>query len=879
MPKDRQSTVRVALAAVALLCLVAAIASASRAAELGELHFERDVRPILKVHCFHCHGETDDPSGGLDLRLVWLMREGGYSGEAIVPHDAEASLLWEKISSDEMPEGPKKLSPHDKATIRAWINQGAQTARPEPENVDDARFSYEELSHWAFQPVTRPEVPWLDEAGLRTPIDAFISRRLADASLTFSPAADRSTLARRLAFDLHGLPPDPRDVNDFTADRAPDAELRLIDRMLASPRFGVRWGRHWLDVVGYAETDGAAEADTSREAAWRYRDYVVDAFNTDKPIDQFYTEQLAGDELLAEATGDGDPDIHNPRHLELLTATGFLRMAPDATQTSNTLSDRNLAAAASLQVVGSTLLGVTVGCAQCHDHKYDPIGADDYYRLRAVFDPAFPLEEWQTPQQRLIDFTTEEVAAERERIEAEAKALEDDLNRRREEKGQEIQELKLADVPEDEREAVRAAVLASSAEQSEDQRRLLDRYPMVKPVPHILGLLVEYDSTAYRAFEKEFNAIAELRATKPPQRLVMATRERPGVVPVSHVMFRGDPESPGEVATPAELMVLRRARDVDVPADDASLPTTGRRLKYARQLTAGDHPLTARVFVNRLWQHHFGRGLVATSSDFGLAGEAPSHPQLLDWLADEFTRDWDQKRLHRLILSSQVYGQVAQRSGERDAVDPENALLARMNLRRLDAEAIRDSILLVSGGLDEQLGGPNAPVTEDLEGKIVIGRTTMRDGLKSGVAGENAAAARRSIYIEVRRRQPLEMLAAFDQPAMDPNCPVRRSSTVATQSLWFLNDASLVERSERWARRLMRSQDCDAERVEQAFWRLFAAPPSPEEMESCLAFLAEQTERIRASRGDDEAGDSPELRSLATLCQMLLASNRFLYVD
>ena len=701
-------------------------------AHAEELSFEKHVRPILKAQCFHCHGEDPELPGGLDVRLVRLMKAGGDSGEAIVPGDAEASLLWQRIEADEMPEGNKKLSVAQKQTIRDWIDAGAKTLRPEPEDVREARFSQEELSHWAYQPVTKPSIPNPNGYVAETAIDHFIADRLAEYEVDFSPVADRRTLIRRVSFDLLGLPPSPREVEDFVSDTSPDAYRKLVDRLLASPQFGVRWGRHWLDVAGFAETNGPEASDGDRPHAWRYRDYVVDAFNDSKPVDRFFVEQLAGDELIR-----GEVNLQSERHVELLTATGFMRLAPDRTKTENSLEQRNNATADALKTISSSMLGVTVGCAQCHDHKYDPIGIDDYYRFRAVFDPLFPLDKWRQPGSQLVDFTTQEVLAEEAKIEARAKVVEDDITQRRNAHGQKIQELKLADVPESDREATRKAVLTAPSKRTEEQNELLKTYPMVKPVSTIAGgLLVEYDSVAYRKFEKEKEKVTAIRDTKPPRRIVMATREVPDVVPTSYVFFRGNPESPGEAVEPAEIMVLRRDRNVDLARNDETLATTGRRLSYARQLTNGSHPLAARVFVNRIWLHHFGQGLVQTPSDFGISGERPTHPELLDWLAADFVEHgWDQKRLHRMILLSRTYQQSSRRTNRLNEIDPQNSLYARANLRRLEAEAIRDSILCVIGELDRSLGGPSLPVVEAPDGKVVIGKAKIRDGLKTGVNG------------------------------------------------------------------------------------------------------------------------------------------------
>ena len=483
-----------------LLTLLALLLSGVCVPAYGErgLAYETDVRPIFKQQCFHCHGEEDVLPGGLDVRLVRLLKVGGDSGAAIVPGDADTSLLWQRIAADEMPNGPKKLTDSQKLTIRRWIDEGARTARPEPTDVADARFSYEELSHWAYQPVYRPVIPRPHGYDPRTGIDGFVGARLADHGLSFSSVADRRTLIRRVTFDLLGLPPTLADIERFVADEAPDAYEQLVDRLLNSPHFGVRWARHWLDVAGYAETNGGPGGDSPREYAWRYRDYVIDAFNNNKSIDQFYLEQLAGDELI-----DGPLDIQNPRHLEWLTATGFLRMAPDPTQENNSIADRNMAVADAMQIISSAMLGLTVGCAQCHDHKYDPIAIDDYYRFRAVFDPAFPLESWQVPNERLVDLTTEESKTEADRIEAECVQMEQALSERRNAHAARIYEQKLADVPVADQTATRSAIETAEGERTEEQKELLDQYPMVKTVSFIAGFLVEYDNATYREFEKE----------------------------------------------------------------------------------------------------------------------------------------------------------------------------------------------------------------------------------------------------------------------------------------------------------------------------------------------------------------------------------------
>ena len=868
-----------------LACLVATLlaAASTAAARTGVLKFETDVRPILKAACFHCHGEEKKKHGGLDVRLVHLMQTGGDSGSAVVPKNPEDSLLWKQVASDKMPDGPKKLTDAQKQLIRDWIAQGAKTIRPEPKDPDSVRFTEEELGHWAFQPVKDYPVTHPSGFDIKTTIDAFIAERLAKRGLRFSPRAKRETLIRRISYDLTGLPPNTAEVEAFVGDETPQAWPKLVERLLSSPEFGVRWGRHWLDVAGYAESDGGGGSDTRRPNAWHYRDYVFESFNHNKPIDQFLREQIAGDELISSK-----PDSNNPRHVELLTATGFMRMAPDSTQTSNSLTDRNQAAADAVQVIGSSTLGLTVGCAQCHDHKYDPIGIDDYYRFRAIFDPVFPLKKWQQPSARLIDVTSSEDRKKAEEIETRAKEMDAAIQEKKIELAKKIQAAKLSDIPEKVRGETLQAVLSPNKERTERQKELLDLYPMVKPISFIAGFLVEYDNAAYREFEKQKAEVTKVRETKPPKRLVRVATEQPDVVPVSAVLFRGNPNSPGEKVQPGELAVLSQAGQTSVlPINEPTRKTTGRRIAYANHLTNGQHPLTARVFVNRIWQHHFGRGIVDTPGDFGLNGEPPSHPELLDWLAADFVKHgWDQKRLHRMILLSTVYQQSARRTPELDAIDPENQLLARANLRRLEAEAVRDFILATTGDLNLKSGGPSIPVTTDAEGKVVIGVTKIRDGLAAGVRGQNEAAYRRSAFIEVNRSLPLNMLATFDLPEMKPNCDRRRTTTVATQSLWFLNDDQIIRLTGGLADRLFTDHPNEANRrLDALFHKLFSTAPTEKERQYLSNFLARQEELFRADPNAEwqkkikAQQDTPAKRSLAALAQVLMASNRFLYID
>lgn len=864
-----------------LLALNAAMLHAEDGAET--LTFERNVRPILKAHCFMCHGEEPNPKGGLDLRLVRLIQKGGESGAAISGASADDALLWQRVVANEMPPGPKKLSATEKDTLRQWMDAGAKTARPEPENPDDARFTEEDLRFWAWQPVQIHSPPEPSGYAISTPIDAFLAAELSKHSLGFSPEASRATLIRRVTFDLTGLPPTPAEVREFTEDQSPTAWEKVVDRLLASPQYGVRWGRHWLDIAGYAESDGNQGKDQSRPYAWHYRDYVIESFNSDKPWNDFLVEQLAGDELI-----QGAANGNNKRHVELLAATGFLRMAPDVTQTDDTLMDRNQAVAETLKVVGTSVLGLTVGCAQCHDHRYDPLTIEDYYRFRSIFDPAFPLPTWKKPADRLTDLTDDASRGEIARIEAEAKTQEEDIRGRRREHCRLIQDKAINSAPENVRDALRTAVTTEADKQTPEQKALLDQYPTVRSIDWIVGQLVEYDNPAYRRFEEEEKKVAEVRRTKPAPRMLMTVHESASAIPASTVFFRGDPQQPAKSVAPGELYVLTVGRQPPLIAERAEgMNTTGRRLAYARQLTDGTHPLTARVAVNRLWRHHFGRGLVRTTADFGASGEMPTHPELLDWLADDFVRNgWRVKRFHKQILMSTVYRQSSLRNETLDRVDPDNLLLGRMHLQRLEAEAIRDAIVAVAGRINLQLNGESVPVSEDGEGKAVIGRRILRDGLFANTESVGDQEFRRSVYLSSPRALPLNALDTFDLPMMTPNCAQRTVSTAAPQALWFLNDESIIKLSDAMAEQVFAMNLSDPEsRLTEAFLRLFAVGPDADELKSCASYLQEEASVFRShpdSAWQETLARDPQaadVRAFSSLCQMLMASNRFLYVD
>jgi hypothetical protein len=849
------------------------------------LSFERDVRPVLKTHCFHCHGENGRKEGSLDVRLRRFLISGGDSGAALLPGQPAESLLLQRLHAGEMPPEDVKHRPsgEEMARIERWIAAGAPTVREEPESLDgEIYLTEEERNFWSFRPIARPALPAVHEgARLQSPIDAFLLARLEAEGLSFSAEADARTLVRRAYFDLWGLPPSPEDVAAFVNDTAPDAFERLIDRLLASPHYGERWGRHWLDVAGYADSEGYNDEDRERPDAWRYRDYVIRAHNEDKPFDQFLTEQLAGDELLGR-----EPKNLASDEVDKLIATGFLRMAPDGTAAGGPDAPvaRNDTVASTLEIVSTSVLGLTVGCAQCHDHRYDPIPQADYYRFRAIFEPALNWKQWKTPPQRRVSLHTDEDRRRADEIEEQAQEIEKERKVKQDEYIRQTFEKELAKLPEEIRQAVREAYEAPADKRTPEQQQLLKEHPSVNVSA---GSLYLYDSKAANDLKAYADRAAQVRASKPPEEFVRALTEPINAVPPATALFiRGDHEQPGPAQSPGELTVLA-CDAAAVPEDDPSVPTSGRRLAYARWLTSGRHPLTARVIANRVWMHHFGRGLVATPGDFGLLGERPTHPALLDWLAAELMHNgWSLKHLHRLMMRSTAYRQSSQRRSDLESADSENKLLGRMNVRRLDGESLRDGVLAVSGVLNRKPYGPAVPVMADPVGQYVIGVENLDAGRPGAVIPMHGEEFRRSIYVQVRRSRPLATLETFDLPTMTPNCTIRASSTVAPQALLLMNGQMAVEHARHLAARLQREAGEEpAAQVRRLWLETLAREPREEEQLHALAFLNEQQAFYAAhpdafqSAKKDEQPRTPATAALANLCQALLSCNEFLYID
>jgi hypothetical protein len=702
-------------------------------------------------------------------------------------------------------------------TESCWAASAVKSASPPPEVAPPA-----EREHWAFRKIQPASIPTSRQTVGTSPIDSFLIVRLEKAGLRFSPPADEATLLRRAFLDLHGLPPMPDDVAEFIADAKPDAFARLINRLLASPRFGERWGRHWLDVVGYADTvgfDSDANGIIISDGKWKYRDYVIESFNSDKPYDRFLLEQIAGDELV---------DWRNAPHFtkeirDCLIATGYLRTARDQTHEPESNIPLNYYGVLhdTVEMLGSSLFAVTLNCARCHSHKFDPIPQHDYYRVMALLTPAYDPAHWKPVfpwKPEIKDRGIPDVsAAQKEAIDRENVALDREI----------------ADL----RRKVSEPTCSADLKQSL-KRRIAQRSGDRHPVGHIQAL---YDVTA---------------------------------APVTHLLVRGQYETPGEIVEPGFLRVLCDSDEAAVVGrQEASDAESRRRTAFARWLTRKNSraaALVARVMVNRIWQHLFGEGLVRTPENFGVQGESPTHPELLEWLAADFINSgWRIKPLVRKIVLSAAYRQSSKTTfAKPPAPDPENRLLWRMRPKRLDAEVIRDCLLAVSGRLDSTMGGPPVLLVAQPDGMVVVDASKLKRA---------ADANKRSVYLLSRRAYNLSLLTVFDQPIFAVNCPKRDASVIPLQSLTMSNDTLVVTLSEQFAARLIAPPSvAPGDRVRRAFAASLAREPNEFERRTCVSFLDRQEAAFRRA-GASEA--EAHQRSLAALCHTLLNTSEFVYAE
>jgi len=707
-------------------------------------------------------------------------------------------------------------------------------------------------AHWAYKPPVRPAVPAVENAAwVRNPIDAFVLQKLRQAKLAPAPEADRAALLRRVTYDLTGLLPTPPEIDAFLSDARPDAYERAVERLLASPHHGERWATHWLDVARYAESNGY-EVDGERKHAFRYRDYVVRSLNVDKPYDRFVTEQLAGDLLVGK---DRDAD--------LLVAVGFNRCGP-MHQVGGNVEPAMLRQEFLTEVansVGTVFLGLTMGCAKCHDHKFDPISQADYFRLQAFF---------ATTEAKDIDLAADaEQDAHRQAVaavNAQIAPIKKDLDALEAPYRKKLAEAKKAALEPHFREALDLPLLKRTPEQV---KLAMQAQTLLKVTwDEIVDALSPTDRERRAALRRKMH---DLEATKPfPPAQAWSLTEKAGPH-TAKVLKRGSVNRPGEEVAAGYLEILGGQAD---PAFD--------RLALAKWLTRPDHPLTARVAVNRLWQHHFGRGIVATPGDFGVRGAKPTHPELLDWLATEFVRQgWSLKALHRLMVTSATYRQAS-------VIAAENPLLAGMNRRRMEAEGLRDAALQVGGGLFREGYGPPVLVPIEPEVYDLIFTEGEPDNLWE-VTRDARQHDRRSLYLFNKRNVRLPLLEAFDQPDTLTACPVRSVSTFAPQALHLLNGPFLRTQAQRLTVRLLREAGPEQEKqIAHAYRLALARPPKAEEVAFVKAFLAEQAEALRdrlrarlpvALPADLPADADPATAAaLADFCLALLNGNEFLYV-
>ena len=772
-----------------------------------------DAPAILQQKCGQCHGASSGMSG-LKVTSRENLLKGGSRGAALIPGKSADSLLYKvvaHIGDVSMPPGGA-LPPDEVAAIKTWIDAGATWTA-------GTTTSTAANTWWAFKKPVRPAVP---ASADKNPIDAFIDRKLSTAAVPKSPAADRLTLLRRASYDLLGLPPAQAEIDQFLNDKSPDAWEHQIDRLLASPRYGEKWGQHWLDLARYGDTAGF-EQDPYLLIAWRYRDYVIKSFNEDKPYDRFVKEQIAGDELY-------------PTDPEARTGTGFYRVGPNRDMLFK-VEDINLVEKRidMVDTTGGVFLGLTIGCARCHDHKFDPIPQRDYYRTQAIFQPAVAdkvfLDYNPSRQYDIAENSrTFKLWQTSEEIQGILKKYQ-----------KELREKKLAELPQD----VQAAFKVPEEKRTKEERdRVTENEGKVRVTPaEVNGLMDQPDKERMDAISKRL--LQTFSNYGPPP---MA----PGIIdvgrdaPKTFIAIRGNPDAPGDEVQPGFLSALGGA---DIPEPPLHATSTGRRAALAEFIASPDNPLTARVMVNRIWQFHFGSGLVKTPSDFGIRSGLPGNPELLDWLATEFVaRKWSIKSMNKLIMMSDAYQRSANPTPVARDKDPENELLSHMNRRRLEAEELRDASLEVTGELSLKMGG--LPVVPPLSKEELFGMIGNPQSSWS-VTPDPAEHKRRTIYMIVKRTFQQPMAQSFDGPDGILSCPRRNESTTAPQSLELLNSAFTMERAKTLAAKISSPQDT---------WKaIYGRVPTPEEQKAADEFLTRQpmTELIRA----------------------LMNTNEFLYVD
>ncbi len=778
----------------------------------AEIDFGRDIRPILSRRCTQCHGSADQEAG-LDFSTRETALAELDSGEhAVVPEDRDGSALWERIhleNGDEMrmpPEGDP-LSGEEKEKLGQWIDAGAPWQ-----------------DHWAFQQPTEPEPPLLPTAtGGSSPIDRFVRARLLSADLPIAEQAPRRQLIRRLHYDLTGLPPSSEAVEAFVSNTAPDAYAQLVDHLLASPQFGERWARHWMDVIRYAETN-SYERDAAKPFVWRYRDYIVQAFNEDKPYDQFIREQIAGDEL-DQITPDS------------MVATGFYRLGLFDDETADPYKHYFDQLDDMLTTTSQAFLGLTINCCRCHDHKIDPLPQEDYYRMLAFYrnikryskDRTNILQSVRLPEH--ASESLEKIDAEKQEIAAKLAEIEKTA----------LPKLEGVDRDDFKYEEYRQQVLRRN-------------------IPKVISV------DEYKRYRDLNNRRRELLLSDVPgNQLALAVVENGRLPPKTHLLGRGNPRVEVREVEPGYPAIFAAANPTfsEPPAEARS---THRRKVLADWIASGDNMLTARVLVNRLWQHLFGRGIVRSPNNFGLGGSPPTHPLLLDYLADEFVEgDWHIKPLIRQIVLSDTYRSSARPSEAAIARDPLNHLFSHQNMRRLSAEEVRDSILQVTGQLNLEQQGPS--IYPELSQEVLHSQSMPGKGWGHSSPDQ---AARRSIYIHIKRTLVAPILKIFDFAETDLSCPVRFETTQPTQALPMLNGKFAQDQAAALASRVKQSHpENQAAQVKQILELVWQRPIEPQEIDAGLKLIDQLQQQDGASLD----------RALETFSLVAINSNEFLYLD
>lgn len=857
---------------VGVACLVGCLLPASHSLAVDEPTaptFEQDILPILAKRCHHCHG-GDLTEARLDLRTLSAIVRGGENGPAVVRVSPQNSLLMEKVASGEMPPGKEKLTAAELALVRRWVTR--LTADEQIVPLTGSLFTEKERGHWAFRPLVSPGTPQVTDANCDlSPIDRFLLARLQAKQLSFAHSTDALTLLRRLTFDLTGLSPTIEEQIEFEQDSRGDAYERTVERLLGSPQFGVRWGRHWLDIAGYTDTvtfdEDFGPARGFIEGKWRYRDYVIDAFNRDFPYNEFVLQQLAGDELVEWRTAaDYSPEI-----IEKLVATGFLRTPEDLTVDDPRPFVIWSNVHETVEHISASFLGLSLHCARCHSHKFEPIPQSDYYSMMALITPALNPQAWKNGRERLLPDIGVEIRKQNDELDRLAAEAQQQIAMVRRNWELKLREEKLKSIPEPIRLDLSAALDAPADKQDAVQKYLVSKLgPLIKVEPAAIDAVL---TEAERENLKQLNAtLAELKAKKRSHGWIHAVYDV-GQPPATHVFNRGEFESVGREVPPGFLRILSGPDSLKL-LDTTLQSSSGRRTAMARWITATESPasgLAARVMVNRIWQHLFGQGLAANSENLGMSGSEPTHPELLDWLATDFrSNGWEIKRMIRQMVLSSAYRQssMAETAAGTPSVvevDPQNELLGRARLRRLDAESIRDAIAAQSGMLDFSLGGPPILLDYDLN----TGRVSEKDLAGTG-------SCRRSVYLENRRVYNPTFLSTFDRPTVTRGTCRREQSATAPQALSLLNDPYLFAASARCAHEIRSRVTVASEaQIEQVYRLILGRLPDHDEKRWCLELLAAQSAVYeQAGKGADDAASL----GLASLCRTLWGSNDFLYL-